>query len=179
MNNSGWLSISIQAAHKLGASDWKKPDDQEYPAFLNLKRLWWCCLIRDRIIAMSFYRPIQITQHNPRLELRFLSVKELEADILSSKVYTYHEKRTLLDIFVLLCNFCCVITNSLLLISSAYGRNDAVQETTSILERSLPCKRSLKLWHNTVITWLNNLDPNTRSSDLVILYANLLEMYYQ
>lgn len=64
-----WLGICISLATSIGmnqADTYSKKDPQTCRLW---KRIWWACVIRDRISAMSMRRPMRITDENISLPL--------------------------------------------------------------------------------------------------------------
>jgi hypothetical protein len=67
--NSIWLSIAIQSAKSAEAPYFatKAPvspvtDPIQFKRQNVLKRLWWCCIIRDRIMCLGLRRSLKITR---------------------------------------------------------------------------------------------------------------------
>lgn len=63
-HNSQWLSTAIENARIAQAdlySDTSYEIGRETEDNAALRRLWWCCIIRDRILPLGLRRSIQIT----------------------------------------------------------------------------------------------------------------------
>jgi hypothetical protein len=61
MDAHHWLSIAIKLAHRASLNrnpaSMAIPDEEKHLR----KRIWWCCLIRDPLLALGLKRPILIT----------------------------------------------------------------------------------------------------------------------
>ncbi|KAF4973086.1 hypothetical protein FSARC_517 [Fusarium sarcochroum] len=180
-----WLSIAIYNARKAGADSHdispsaEKPGPDEVEASANiLRRLWWCCIIRDRILPLTARCDVQITRanydfdHNPMLGL-----SDLSDEITGSEVYDTRTKSSLLNVLTSLVELCVILT-------------DVLTEATSTSHQTGPanhieaCRDSLIAWHDTLPLQPHEqdygpenifLEPHERST---ILFANIVHMYY-
>ncbi|KAL3445394.1 hypothetical protein BJX65DRAFT_309863 [Aspergillus insuetus] len=57
--SSSWLSSSLQHAQTLQAHNCHSPTG-DAQLIADHKRLWWCLLLRDRILSLTLHRPLQI-----------------------------------------------------------------------------------------------------------------------
>jgi hypothetical protein len=113
-----WLVIAIEKARDAGASHHllsTSPGSACERKVLNtLKRLWWCCTIRDRIMSLGLRRSMHISSlisdinKYPRLEF-----EDLADEIPFSRVYTPDLKRELIGILIQLVKFCVILTEVL------------------------------------------------------------------
>ncbi|KAL3476421.1 hypothetical protein BJX99DRAFT_258548 [Aspergillus californicus] len=60
MCNTTWLAIAVQHAQKASAYQYALLAPSKYSPS-QLKRLWWCCILRDRTLAIADRRPLVIT----------------------------------------------------------------------------------------------------------------------
>lgn len=58
--NTFWLGIAIQFPKDAGAHHYHTVINISDHQKNALKRLWWCCILRDRIISLGVRRPLQI-----------------------------------------------------------------------------------------------------------------------
>lgn len=179
--NTPWLSIAIHYArdseahkyHKFGA-------DSESHAVL--KRLWWCCIIRDRLFSLGMRRGIQITAaqfditHSVQLGYR-----DLASEIHRSKVHDCVTKIKLTEILEFLVELCIILTDILEL---AYPIADCVnnaRDKHEILRRLRSSQMRLRNWHEKAAKHLPRSVISfgkAAEHDSVILYGNLVYMYY-
>ncbi|KAH0496009.1 hypothetical protein TgHK011_009530 [Trichoderma gracile] len=146
--NSQWLSKaighakSLRAHHLTSNTGRDKLPDIPPQTRISLRRLWWCCYIRDRIIALGLRRTLRIPEEYPALE-----ISDFEDEIHRSRVYKAESKRRFFDIFMQISKLCVVVTNLLKLCAvSEHGlecetnmgvtaRDDAVAKCTAQLQR--------------------------------------------
>lgn len=135
--NTVWLSIAIQNAKNAEAPyhatlPWmgRSPEAKRNNV---LKRLWWCCIIRDRILPLGLRRGIQITRaHFDFEEHRPLGLMDLEDEIHRSLVYNPDAKRELIRILSHILDLCVILTDVLLLVFPLDGALDQVNRRSKI-----------------------------------------------
>lgn len=95
-----WLCIAIQHSKTIGAHRYEESPITEpneitnEPSQNSLKRLWWCCIIRDRSISIYLRRNVQIDQRDFDFSSRrVLGHPDLSDEINHSKVYSSVSKR--------------------------------------------------------------------------------------
>ncbi|KAB5578351.1 fungal-specific transcription factor [Coniochaeta sp. 2T2.1] len=213
--NSTWLTIAIQHAkvaeahhyssfgssnntmpattgHGNGAD--KSPTITQLKRQNILKRLWWCCIIRDRILALCVRRSIQITRAHFDLDANSpLGSADLADEIDRSKVYNADTKRALIDIMSQLIDLCVLLTDMLVLVyplddSPGWGRPMKPEDQGRVKDG----KMALRRWYKGATLKFPMFGGGTaRASnvaggsgrreyrhDSVILYTNLMYMYY-
>lgn len=155
----------------------------------ELKRIWWCCIIRDRIMPLCVRRNTQITQsHFDFRSNPALGYEDLSHEIERSRVYAAETKRSLVIILARMTELCVCLTDILDLV---YPIRDLPFSDDNLslqkLTRTQEHKASLRKWLNTTIKTLPSFTdadsssrPETNSHpDAVVLYTNLVWMYYQ
>ncbi|KAM0414666.1 hypothetical protein ACHAPT_013492 [Fusarium lateritium] len=180
-----WLSIAIEHAKNAEAHRYEDlgtaPGDQAV-----LKRLWWCCIIRDRVFSLVTRRGIQID--GGEFEFDFgapLGLVDLADEFHRSQVHDLGTKVHLAKIFELLVELCIVLTNILQL---AFPIEDRLRQRKSHKAdwRCVPEYRlALHKWHQRAVlrlprfaSPLSAVSDDHGHHDSVILYTNLLRMYY-
>ncbi len=168
-----------------------------------LKRLWWCCIIRDRIMGLGVRRSIQITRAHFDFEANPpLSRADLADEVERSRVYNPGTKSCLIEILVHMVELCVVLTDILTLVfpqddTPGWGRQLADDDAGRVRQ----CKIELRRWYKDValkfpmfgsssggggagggtVPGMSRLaSGNGREyyHDSVILYTNLMYMYY-
>ncbi|KAI1136084.1 fungal-specific transcription factor domain-containing protein [Hypoxylon sp. FL0543] len=196
--NSTWLGIAIQNAKSADAHLYTvKPayseltDPIQHKKQNILKRLWWCCLIRDRILALGVRRSLQISRAHFDLEANAgLGYADLADEVDRSKVYNAETKRSLIEIFVQLGELCSVLTDLLTLVFPlddvpGWDRQLGSEGVASLKE----CKASLRRWYKSATlrfpvfssgstSRMANATNKQFQHDSVILYTNLMYMHY-
>ncbi|EEU34405.1 uncharacterized protein NECHADRAFT_21539, partial [Fusarium vanettenii 77-13-4] len=187
--NTLWLSLAIENAMLAEA--------HLYPTMISparlkeknvLKRLWWCCIIRDRSMSLLMRLPIRITKHHFDFNLDPLTSKDLEDELQRSKVYNPTTKLRLAKILAQSVELHATLTNILLLVVPPKGMQvPDLEETDESHVKLKTCKAALRRWHTSVVSESPKVrDPtNVTSSrtssanhESIILYTNLMYMYY-
>ncbi|KAL7620427.1 hypothetical protein AAE478_009422 [Parahypoxylon ruwenzoriense] len=196
--NSTWLGIAIQNAKSSDAHLYAvKPtfspitDPVQYKKQNTLKRLWWCCIIRDRILALGVRRSLQISRAHFDLDANTgLGYTDLADEVDRSKVYNAETKRCLIEIFVQLGELSSVLTDLITLVFPLDDVPGWDKELGSEGAAKLrECKAALRRWYKGAtlrfpmfgggstprMTTANN---KQFQHDSVILYTNLMYMHY-
>ncbi|KAL2832950.1 fungal-specific transcription factor domain-containing protein [Aspergillus cavernicola] len=177
--NSRWLRIAIRHAKKERAHLYPRlPQLESGRKSSDLKRLWWCCMIRDRIISLGMRRPIQITPEDFDLHQPGLSLQDLEEESFHSEVYTPDTKLALCRVLASLCHLVVAVTDLIMLVyptmqNMPLSRADRRAELTRLEETKL----ALLDWE---LNWVANPDGKEyyiHSS--LTLYTNLCAIYFQ
>ncbi|CZR58614.1 uncharacterized protein PAC_08506 [Phialocephala subalpina] len=94
--NTSWLRIAIQYAQQERAHLYSQTSNLSSSDRQTRKRLWWCCILRDRILPLGVRRSIQITHNTFSFHSSSpLTSSDLDSELSHSKVYDYDTKRVL------------------------------------------------------------------------------------
>ncbi|CAG9961936.1 unnamed protein product [Clonostachys byssicola] len=187
--NTFWLRTAIQLAKEVKANYY----GTSYPLTTNterrlntLKRLWWCCIIRDRIMPLATRRGIEIK----RTDFDFtgslpLCASDLTDEIDRSAVYNSHSKRCLLGIMEQLCMLCVRLTDALSLIFSDNGcplGYRSLNQNTA--EDAAGCRSELQEWHHRMTLRFAEFESERSNGShcidqSILLHMCLTELYYQ
>lgn len=104
--NSTWLSMAIQNARAAQGPKYatmqtisKTANVKHHKRQASLKRLWWCCIIRDRILPLVVRRPLQITRSDFDFDKNLgLIYEDLQDYVERSSVYNPTVKHQLVGI---------------------------------------------------------------------------------
>lgn len=112
LSNSTWLGLAIQQARLANAHVYYRcPPKAKYKRS-DLKRLWWCIIIRDRVISLGMRRSLQIAPSQfDAMAREPLQADDLSDEIEASKVYDADTKRVLCRILTSLCQLVASLTN--------------------------------------------------------------------
>ncbi|KAL4918182.1 fungal-specific transcription factor domain-containing protein [Aspergillus aurantiobrunneus] len=179
--NSRWLRLAIRHAKKerahlyhhlpqTGLGSGRKSSD--------LKRLWWSCMIRDRIISLGMRRPLQITPDQFDLHQMGLSFQDLEEECLQSEVYTPDTKIALCRVLASLCHLIVAVTDIIMLVyPAAQGMPFSLADRRAQLNRLEETKFALLDWE---LSWVANPDGKEYYiHPSLTLYTNLCAIYFQ
>ncbi|KAL4747945.1 fungal-specific transcription factor domain-containing protein [Aspergillus terricola var. indicus] len=172
--NSLWLSIAVQHLRSMGAH-FLRPQEGTTPSFdwLQLKRLWWVCLVRDRLIALGYRRPLQISDENLEAELAVISSEEVSNKLSQSEVHPSPVRQALLFVFLAFCRLCIPLTRTLKLIVT-----QELKDRSSALKEADECAASLEFWLKSTNNQLERLDWELRGNDMIILHYHLVQIYF-
>ncbi|VUC30026.1 unnamed protein product [Clonostachys rosea] len=196
--NTSWLSLAIQHAKSAEAHHYASMpvfSAETHPLQHRkqniLKRVWWCCIIRDRTLGLLMRRPIQITREHFDFETSpVLGFPDLTGEFGRSQVYSPDTKRWLAEILVQLVELYVVLTDIIMLVfplddTPGWGRDMAPEDVDRIRE----CKMALRRWYKDATlrfpmsgrggqSQQQVNGTQSRRHDSVILYTNLMYMYY-
>lgn len=191
-----WLGIAIHYARDAGAHRYYSLSDsihnmtQKQANTINvLKRLWWCCVIRDRLMPLTSRRTIKITPSNFNFSHNPLLVGEdLLAEVDKSRVYDPSTKRYLAEVMAKLVELCVILTEVLTLTFPMYDDPPrAPAHAVTEDSRTGDCRLALRRWYGTVMRLhsvhggdlVSDSDTARSPKSSIVLFTNLLEMYYQ
>lgn len=176
-----WLTIAIQYAKDAEAHNYDAFEVESEQRAVR-KRLWWGCVIRDRLFSLGMRRGIHITtaQFDPRGNSP-LGYFDLLGELHQSMVYGFETKASLAEIMASLVELCIILTDILGLafpIEEALKRRNSSAETLLLIQKA---QKALNRWHNETNERLPNFDAPSREHkdhDSVVLFTNLVNMYY-
>lgn len=142
-----------------------------------LKRLWWCCILRDRIMALGLRRPMCIRPMDCDSTLPGLTENDFEDEIRYSGVYSPAIKRKLIQIIVSASELGVILSDVLDII---YPMKPASHQVycKQIHDQLQILLASLDNWYEKTMT--KSFSPNyvTGTHRSVILFTNMVYMYY-
>ncbi|KAL4736111.1 fungal-specific transcription factor domain-containing protein [Aspergillus similis] len=167
--NSYWLTIALHHARFLHA--------HRYYEFTNekastLKRIWWGCVCRDRLLSLGLRRPLQINTHDFDFSQPGLMRSDLSNEIHHSLVYSADSKQELVQLLSLHCELAVALTGAVTLLSPL---NPPISISH---EHIAACRSELLRWHARAESQLHLLEELGIGHDSTMLYSNLLLIYY-
>jgi hypothetical protein len=69
--------------------------------------IWWCCLLRDRLVSMALRRPYRI--HEAKSTWPIVSETDFGLEAMFPKFITVKTKRTMIDSFIWICKLSDII----------------------------------------------------------------------
>lgn len=165
-----WLALAIHHVKCLGAHRaWESKDSIGFSFSeshgLMLKRLWWCCMIRDRFLAVGLGRSLQIPQRFP-----ILSAADFHEEVDQSEVYNKDAKTRLVRMLIRLMELCNILSDALHFINlrlDGHGHEEIHR-----------CRAGLLGWHADAQFEIKSSSMRLRHPS-VSVHANLLFMFYQ
>ncbi|KAF5541305.1 c6 zinc finger domain-containing protein [Fusarium mexicanum] len=122
-----WLSIAIHYAKNVDAHLYHEKQGTRKGSLL--KRLWWCCVLRDRILALALHQSPLVNPGAHETRCPALSVADFTHEIGTSRVYDHVDKQIIVRIAVVLCSFSDILGDILLLSPLGKGHTRAVAHT--------------------------------------------------
>ena len=192
--SSIWLEVAIQHAKHLnagctGRTIWYKTLPIAKQKRINtLRRLWWCCVIRDRISPLCTRRSMIITWNDLRLErCPPLHEVDLEDELNQTSVHdpaTQKQLHCMLSSFVQLC---IILTDVLNFIFPNVGSlEEGSQLLTTHMDQVNHCAVKLRKWyvHTAGLGQLFQPDSTAQDRsdhvpDRIFLHAGFLGLIYQ
>ncbi|KAH7243941.1 fungal-specific transcription factor domain-containing protein [Fusarium solani] len=191
--NITWLNIAIQHA-QIAEAAWRAPSTASIETDNSglqsvLKRLWWCCIIRDRVLSLCLRRRPQIDPaHTSSAFYAPLRSADLENEIQHSRVYCKTSKTCLNSILERFADLCVVLTDVLALVYPMDKQRLHGPDLAAILTRISDTKNSLREWDEK--TSFSHLLRGRRTETLAVsndtevphysvtLHINLIYIYY-
>jgi hypothetical protein len=196
--NTAWLGIAIQNAKSAEAHLYAAmppfcamTEPEQHKKQNTLKRLWWCCIIRDRILPLGLRRSLQISRAHFDLDAnQGLGYVDLADEVGRSRVYEPETKRCLIEILVQIVELCTVLTDLIMLV---FPIDDALgwgKRGSNEAARIKDCKTALMRWYKGAtlrfpmfgggsVPRMTTGTHKDSQHESVILYTNLMYMYYQ
>ncbi|KAB8238954.1 transcription factor domain-containing protein [Aspergillus alliaceus] len=182
-NNTSFLSIAIQCARADRAHLYSVIPKISPRERRDKKRLWWCCFVRDRVIALGMRRPLQITPDQFDYRREPFEEEDIKCEVGQSRVYDPETKRSLIKIFVAQCELAAALTSTLLAtypldrISMSLSHTSTDLMGLSSVVQS--CRQDLNAWFDATEARLkHNSGKDVLGVDFVTLYTDLLWIYY-
>ncbi|KAG4442788.1 hypothetical protein IFR05_001734 [Cadophora sp. M221] len=97
-NNSYWLDIAFKHAYTFKLWDFRK---FEAPKFARCRVLWWCCVVRDRHLALILRRPHRL--HNITINVDLPSESDFGLEATEPSFVELPSKRLAMLSFTWLC----------------------------------------------------------------------------
>ncbi|KAH7176922.1 hypothetical protein EDB81DRAFT_773777 [Dactylonectria macrodidyma] len=179
--NSIWLATAIQLAQAAGAHQFDCNPHESPEVNNTLKRLWWCCIVRDRILPLGVRRQL----HIPLADFEDKSVlteEDFVQEITGSRVYGAETKASLVGLFITLCDLAVSLTD---VIITVYTSNQpiniqswSIPKLQKTVDRIELCKSSLNSWFERATARFPTPAGIMSTDESLILYTNVMYMYY-
>lgn len=177
LTNSTWLAVAIQQARAVNAHQYYRMPGKGRYKRSDLKRLWWCCIIRDRIIALGVRRSVQITPDDFDFSQEGLNMDDLGDEIHHSEVYDPDTKTALCKTLTSLCQLAAAVTTLVMIVYPPSGLQYSIADAPSALARCDDAKARLQFWEKNCMVRLPTREAYTHPS--VTTYTHLVSLYYQ
>jgi len=194
--NTSWLILAIQHAKDAGAHRYSLPTEARHLRLRGqqshenqLKRLWWSCIIRDRVLSLGLRRALLIThtdfdfESNPCLEEH-----DLSDEVYKSRVLASDTKRIMLQLTVRFVKLCVILTDLLSLTPYPEDTNVWKSPHAESKTQGSIChvSRALDVWYTDTRKQFSSLGmlqdshgpPVRLQRDIISLYSHTVFLYY-
>ncbi|KAH7142766.1 fungal-specific transcription factor domain-containing protein [Dactylonectria estremocensis] len=172
--SSYWLNTAIHFATMAGANKYESTSI-EAKRRTTLKRLWWCCILRDRIMALGLRRSLQIKPTDFDFSQPGILEEDIKDEIAFSEVYDPVTKRHLAHLTVSLCEMAVAMNETLLVCYPSEMEANKHQRTPQEL-RDLFLR--LDEWHQTAAAKFQVPVRLPGMHESLTLFANALYIYF-
>ncbi|KAL4885414.1 hypothetical protein BJY04DRAFT_214214 [Aspergillus karnatakaensis] len=191
-----WLSIAIQNAIVYNALPPTHGSDTDKKAINMKKRVWWCILLRDRIMALGLRRAPLVAGDTMGLGMgveTVLGENDLEGESGKSEVYDRETKKLLGRVLGVLCEFVSVLGRVLTVLHSSHGstigastaldqlkptQNPNRAPSQSLRQHIAECKSALLRWSTNAKGALGAVVNSHMTHESVGLFFGLTFLYY-
>lgn len=179
--NSQWLSIAIQNARVVNSQLYHRDHSISNTERRNKKRLWWSCILRDRIMPLGVRRAVLISNEHFDFNQKFTE-EDLEHEIGFSRVYDSETQRQIVKTIVAQCELAVVLTGVLSTCYPMDGSHSLGRFASPDLKNT---KGRIQQNRSNLLDWFTGFSlqaPLHRETKMlhvsVTLYTNLLYIYY-
>ncbi|KAE8375425.1 fungal-specific transcription factor domain-containing protein [Aspergillus bertholletiae] len=178
LSNTMWLSLGIQHARAVNAHVYYRHPPNQRAIRARLKRIWWCLILRDRLLSLGVRRNLQIhpshfdtTSHSP------LGYEDLHDEVHTSEVYNAATKTRLIEILTSQCYLAVAVTQLLMTVYPPVDPQSFKQGVSPISARTNDLRKRLQYWESTHMIQISPYDCQWHRS--VVFYCQLTCLYYQ
>jgi hypothetical protein len=187
--NTSWLAIAIHEARAEDAHIYHYGYDCKYgkkPPTL-WKRIWWCCIIRDRILSLGVRRSPQITSDDFDFDsCEPLAVSDFKGEIENSSTYTMETRTLLAHMLLRIAKLCAILTRLQSLPSWLEAPRDKdADQLISCMGHVRRVKASLRKWSEETDAEFSSCLQNGKlagsadtQSKAVAVHLHTMYMYY-
>jgi hypothetical protein len=171
--STAWLKKAIATARdaqahlytSLSDSDERKP---------VLKRLWWCCLLRDRIMSLGLRRRLQIPPEDLDSSIVGLEEADFQEEIQQPLIYNSTTKRALVQWLSLVCELAVVLDDILALTYDTRPQASNLQHICDIKEQIY----RLEEWYNIAVAKVRGVTQWPGLHQSASTFINVMYIYY-
>lgn len=182
--NSLWLTHAIRFAQIAGADRFHEVANTDVKRYTALKRLWWGCLSRDRILPLGMRRPIQIKETVPIAgDDKYLSEADFADELGHSRVHDAAAQTRIFHVINLACRLADALTPAMTTLFTAEKPKDRTMSTSAnirtLLADVMNHIEQLHAWHDVAVGIFPPPVALDDEPNAVTIYANLLFLYYE
>lgn len=171
-----WLNTAIHYAKSAGAHLYSHLSEDTRDRNV-LKRLWWCCILRDRIMALGLRGQLHIKPAEIDVSQEGLVEEDFSDEIRDPAVYDAVTKQALVQLVTLLCELAVALDDILqVLYPEVPVRRD--EERPSLAEMRSWSAR-LDRWYEKASAKFSTATAAPTVNKSLVLYTNMIYIYYK
>lgn len=178
LTNTYWLGIAIHHAKLENADRFSAYKGRDLSKHNQLKRLWWCCIIRDETMALGVRRSLFISSPSFYELWPRLTDEDLKDEIERSFVNSPAVKLKLIQSVSTLSSLCTVLTNIIQLLYPAHGVH-TTGDHLHLLKRIYTYTDELNEWHDEMVCNIEPRHQQDKNFKIVTLFNSILNIYFQ
>jgi hypothetical protein len=171
-----WLSQGIEYAKRAGAHLYSHIEENSREK-ASLKRLWWCCILRDRIMALGLRQQLQIRPTDFDFSLPGLDQNDFKDEMRLSMVYDSTTKVILVHLIGVLCELAVVLNGVLTVLD--LGTSLKADQFPTGYEDTMRWSRELDRWYERVSTRFRVPTSVPGAHESLILFTNMIYIYHK
>lgn len=171
--NTYWLSNAVYLAKSINAHRYSSLEQVSLKRSSQLKRLWCCCLLRDRILALGLRRPMQIAAEDGALPA--FDHGALHPEIEGSMTDFPSLDRGLTESFPSLYSLAALLGQALRILSLDTPQSSP-RELTTIVDKVQACSEQLDQWFTRTKARFHAAGFGDK---FTVLQSNVIYIYYQ
>ncbi|KAL6872907.1 N-terminal binuclear Zn cluster-containing protein [Trichoderma novae-zelandiae] len=177
--NTYWMVNAVHYARCARADQYHALGDDN-PRKLQLKRLWWACILRDRILSLSLRRPLNIGCDEFDFGLPGLGLADFSDEFEVSTVYDRPTKQILAHMMSAFCELIIPLNKALTILHPPAGPKTVASET-DIQEESDACVETLQLldvWYQKTRERFEMSTPSIGIHKSLTMFTKMTFIYY-
>ncbi|WPG99844.1 Cutinase transcription factor 1 beta [Acrodontium crateriforme] len=179
--NSFWLMNAIRFARLAKADTFTRIQDPQKATMS--KRLWWCVLLRDRILSLGLRRPLQIpSEQDLPSENGVLTADDFKSEVGQSFVHKADVQMQIFNMISTACRLILALSPILRILYTVENledrTNQAGESLYQISEDIQHSLRRLRMWHEETIRIFPSPISLGDTPETISIFANMLFLYY-
>ncbi|KAK2933519.1 Zn2-C6 fungal-type DNA-binding domain [Fusarium oxysporum f. sp. vasinfectum] len=171
-----WLSQAIEYAKRAGAHLYSHIEEGSHEKTF-LKRLWWCCILRDRIMALGLRQKLQIKPTDFDFSLPGLDQNDFVDEMRLSMIYDTTTKVILVHLIGVLCELAVVLNGVLTVLD--LGTPLKADQVPPSYEDTRRWSRELDRWYERALSRFRVPTSVPGAHESLILFTNMIYIYYK
>ncbi|CAK7219908.1 hypothetical protein SCUCBS95973_003980 [Sporothrix curviconia] len=169
-----WLNVSIHYARNAHAHRYFDLKSAHARRRTVLKRLWWCCVLRDKVVSLGMRRPMHIGPTDFDTQRPGLNEQDTCEEFSSSPVFSPASKRALSHVFARLCELAGILTDVLDICYPASGKSLRVADAS--VAQDYVAK--LDAWYKSAAAQYKASMERAGNEESLLLFVNAAYIYY-